>query len=95
MRSTHHGQNLVVREARLAAQLEPPELLDPPDDADMSALPVLHVLLRARPLARGDQILILRCRRQPVVAGREIEIEPPHHAMLIMDALGEIGMRGS
>ncbi len=71
----------------LAAQLEPLELLNSPDDADASALLVLHILLGAKMLSCGDPILLLRGRRQPVVAGRELDIESPENAMLIMNAL--------
>ncbi len=93
--STHHCEDLVVGEACLAAQLEPTELLDPPDDAHAPALLVQHVLLGALLLACGDLILAERRRRQPVVAGRERSIEPIHDAVLVTDALGEVGMRRS
>ena len=93
--STHHCEDLVVGEACLAAQLELPELLDPPDDAHAPALLVQHVLLGALLLACGDPILVARSRRQPVVAGRERNSEPIHDAVLVLHALGEVGMRRS
>ena len=95
MLRTYHGQDLVIRQDCLLAQFEQLELLYPPDDADPFALLVLHVLLRARPLASRDLILIPWCRRQPVVAGRERNSEPIHDAVLITHALGEVGMRRS
>ena len=95
MLRTYHGQDLVIRQDCLLAQFEQLELLYPPDDADPFALLVLHVLLRAEPLACGDLVLVVRCSRQPVVAGRELDIETPHHAVLVMNALGEIGVRRS
>jgi hypothetical protein len=93
--SSHHCEDLVVGEACLPTQLELPELLDPPDDADTPALHVLHVLLTALSISGGYLILSKRCRRQPVVAGRELNVKPPQDAVLLMDALGEIGMRRS
>jgi hypothetical protein len=82
--------NFVVGEARLLAQLEPPELLDLPDDADAPSLFVQHFLRWAGPLPSGDLILLERCRDKPVIGRGEHGIEPPLHAVLVLDSVCKI-----
>jgi hypothetical protein len=94
-RSTHHSEDLIICQAGILAQVELPELLDPPDDSDAPAPFVQHVLLRARPLARGDLVLLAGRGGPAVVGGRELDIRPPHHAVLLPDAVGEIEVRRS
>jgi hypothetical protein len=94
-----HGR-LPVRCGAEKAKLHVPpapvlELLDSSDDAYTSALLVLHVLFGARSHTCGYLIFLLRCCCQPVVAGCECNIEPPHQAVLILDALGEVDIRSS
>jgi hypothetical protein len=92
---TDHGQDLVVGKACLSAHLELLQLIDPPDDAHAHALPVLQIIFRARSLTSGDLIFPLWCSFQPIVSRDEFRIETPHVAVLILDALCEIGIRCS
>jgi hypothetical protein len=87
--SAYHGEDLVVLQPSLRADLERLERIDPVYDPHLALLPVQHVLLGALLPRRCNVELLARRRRHPVVVGRERSIAAGLLGVLIFDALQE------